>query len=80
MVEVHGTVDGSSFSVGLYSNGADIFKGFTHLAAAQGALLEYKFAINRGGTLTYEGNVGSGTSGSRSLLLQTFNVTTGVFQ
>ena len=71
-VEVRASVDGAPFNLRLghvTSPDTNIFGNAIHLAFSPGAVMEYKFAILRPGGVIEEGNVGPGTSGSRTLVL-----------
>src|SRR5688500_14831121 len=61
-VEARGAFDNWGVGITLSPTETDtnIYRGTANVTGSVGTVIEYKFVINRAGTLTYEGNVGSG--------------------
>jgi hypothetical protein len=71
-VEARGSFDNWGAGIMLLPSETDtnIYRGIANVAGSQGTVLEYKFVINKAGTLTYEGNVGPGGQfGNRTFTL-----------
>jgi hypothetical protein len=71
-VEARGSFNGWSSGITLSPSTTNslIYQGTTNVAGSPGAQFEYKFVINKAGTLLWEGNVGTGgPSGNRLLTL-----------
>jgi hypothetical protein len=71
-VEARGAFDNWGVGITLLPSETDtnIYRGTANVTGSAGAVLEYKFVINKAGTLTYEGNVGpGGPFGNRAFAL-----------
>ncbi len=71
-VECHGAFDGWGAGVTLSpsQDNTNVYLGTVNVTGSPGAVIEYKFVINRAGSLLWEGNVGpGGPNGNRTLTL-----------
>jgi hypothetical protein len=67
--EVHGSFDGWGSGFQLFQSPGDpnVYLGSTDVSNSDGVPVEYKFVINKQGTLSWEGNVGpGGPNGNRT--------------
>ena len=71
-VECHGSFDswGAGVPLSPRQDNTNVYLGTANVTGSPGAVIEYKFVINRAGSLFWEGNVGpGGPNGNRTLTL-----------